>query len=766
MAVTDVHRGIGDWSVQLREDTPPGVIGGLDWFGHVVFVPGRMDPAERGDELLDAARYVGILRSVSTAGQPTIGGVGLAAWLGDEDGKGNVLEYPGVTLTGATFADAVRALLPPAPNDAVKEGTLYAGVSGTYTGVHMYQSSRTAIDYVCTTMGGEWRVTNRARLDAGPAASLFRMTPTCVIVRRGAGYDVTLKALPGSISTTRDAKEYSSRVVLIAAALAGGTADAVTVPYKDLHGNTVKITRVVDEQDETLIANAPARASAALAEVDGIRDVVRLNVDDFDIAGDFAPGDMVWVYDPDGGVYDTGQQVDFRGTVLQPKALRVKSVTWPVEDGYTVAYRSGTGVWTDLTPWVQWEDSGGGEVEVADLLSSALTPGIGSIGTQVVGGGGGLGDPAVPGAPVFGEFVTTSYQPADGAALATVKVTWAQPLNTDGSTIVDGDHYEIRYRPVSTSENPLVPAGPTVPLGPGPFVATRSRLPFSLGVFDNTSTTAKFDAFQTMTGGLLDFVDQHPAWADIIGNHPAKSWWWYPHLGRGYDLMVSVPLYSGSITTDNTAMWTTSATNLVAHWSRTWWRLGVEFNLANSWQANNSNYMTWCTRFNEAAAAIKAVQPGARIVLCPNEGSGAGVLSQANTLYIINNTNWDVLAPDYYDQWEPIYNSGQAALRFGTADTFGTMNYYLGIVRTKARKLGLGEWGVASGTQWAGHQGGDNPYYINYLMDWLATNAADIEMVSYFEEPDAYLKSDITTSATNPNARTAFQTKAALYRAP
>ena len=127
---------------------------------------------------------------------------------------------------------------------------------------------------------------------------------------------------------------------------------------------------------------------------------------------------------------------------------------------------------------------------------------------------------------------------------------------------------------------------------------------------------------------------------------------------------------------------------------------------------------------------------------------------------------YDILGVDYYDQWEPIYNSGQAAFRFGTADTFGTMNYYLGIVRTKARKLGLGEWGVASGTQWAGHQGGDNPYYINYLMDWLATNAADIEMVSYFEEPASYLKSDITTTATNPNARTAFQTKAALYRAP
>ncbi len=30
-------------------------------------------------------------------------------------------------------------------------------------------------------------------------------------------------------------------------------------------------------------------------------------------------------------------------------------------------------------------------------------------------------------------------------------VTWTQPVNTDGSTIVDGHHYEIRYRPNVTA---------------------------------------------------------------------------------------------------------------------------------------------------------------------------------------------------------------------------------------------------------------------------------------------------------------------------
>ena len=445
MAVTQVLRKLGDWSIQLRPDAPAGLIASLSPFGHVAVVPGRMNPVERGQELLDAARYVGILRAVAADGDRfTLSGPGLEAWLGDDEGKGHIIEHPGVTVTGATFAQAVAAFL----LHATPAAAIYTGVPGTISNVFAYVTPRSALDYICDTMGGEWRVTNQGRVDAGPAASLFRMTPTCVIVRRGAGYDVTLKALPGAVESTRDAKPYTTRVVLIAAALAGGTADAAVVPYKDMHGNPVQITRVIDEQDDTLIANAPARAAAALAQTSVIQHTIRLAADDFDIAGDFTPGDAVWVYDPDAGVYDTANHVDFRGAALQPKALRVLSLTWPVEHGYTVAYRDGDGAWTDLTPWVEWEPSGGGEIEVADLMASALTPGFGSIGTQVSGGGSGAGDAAVPGIPVFGAFATTSYQPGDGLPKATLRVTWAQPLNTDGSTVVDGDHYEIRYRPI------------------------------------------------------------------------------------------------------------------------------------------------------------------------------------------------------------------------------------------------------------------------------------------------------------------------------
>ena len=461
MAIQDVLGKLGQWSIKLRKDAPPGVVASLEWFGHVVVAPGRMDPTEFGDDLLapGVARFVGILRDVAVAttddsSQATLSGVGLAAWLGDEDGKCAAIESPGVTLTGATFAAAVAALAPP----SVPVGTIFTGVTGTITNTFIYQSRRAALDYLCTILDGEWRVNANGTLDAGPASSLYRTTPTAMIVRKSdAGYDQQMKALPGSLESTRSAKDYTTRVVLVAQALAGGTADAATVPYRDMHGNPVVMTRIVDETTDTVSTNATARAQSTLNLWSGIRRALRLSATEFDIAGDFVPGDVVWCYDPDAGIADTDYEVEFRGRLIQPMPVRVRELSWPVTEGHTVAYRvpptapGGDPTWIDLTPWVEWE-SGQSEIVVSDSLSTALTPGVGGILTVVPGGGGGTGDTAVPDVPTFGTFTTTAYQPGDGLAQAAIQVTWTQPLNTDASTIVDGDHYEIRYRPTGLTD--------------------------------------------------------------------------------------------------------------------------------------------------------------------------------------------------------------------------------------------------------------------------------------------------------------------------
>lgn len=457
MAIQDVLGRLGQWSIKLRKDAPPSVVAGLEWFGHVAVVAGRLNPVEHGDYLLEkgVARYVGILRdvvvsTVDDSSQATLSGVHVTAWLGDEDGKGDAIEAPGITITAQTFPNAIRALLP--AGGAVTEGTLFSGIVGTYSGSHVYQSPRAAIDYVAGLMDAEWRVNNDCTLDAGPASALYVTDPTAMIVRRDlAGYDHQFKALPGSLESTRSAKDFTSRVVIVAQALAGGTADIATNPFKDMHGNAVRMTRIVDETTDTVSTNAAARAQSTLNLWSGIRRALRLSATEFDIAGDFQAGDVVWCYDPDAGIADTDYEMEFRGRLIQPMPVRVRELSWPVTEGHTVAYRNSDGEWTDLTRWVEWE-SGQSEIVVSDSLSTALTPGAGGILTVVPGGGSGTGDTAIPDVPTFGTFTSTSYQPDDGLSRAAVKATWTQPLNTDASTIVDGDRYEVRYRPTGTTD--------------------------------------------------------------------------------------------------------------------------------------------------------------------------------------------------------------------------------------------------------------------------------------------------------------------------
>jgi hypothetical protein len=453
VTVQQVHMAIGQWGIQLTNDAPPGVVSSLAAYGHVAVVRGRVNPVEHGDDIIGLADYVGVLRKV--AGDPGSGvalsGPGMAVWLGDEEDKGDILESPGVGLDADTFADSIRALLP--ASGAITEGTIYSGVSGTYSGLHMYQTPRKAIDYVCETMGGEWRVNHDGTLDAGPASSLFTATPTCVIVRRDiAGHDMDLRAIPGALKAEVDAADYATRVVLVAQALAGGTAGPGTVPYKDIHGNEAVWTYVVDETDDTWYSNAAARAAAILSDRSTLRQAVTLDRVDYDVQGTFEAGDTVWVWDPTIGLVDTGNEVNFRGRLLNPVAVRVLSITWPVTEGMTVAYRDADGAWTDLTPWIRWESADGGQVEVADRAAATLTGG-GTSGTIVPGSGGGYGDLAVPGVPTFGAFATGTYQGGDGLPRAYVQVTWSEPNNTDGSSIVDGDYYQIRYRATGSASD-------------------------------------------------------------------------------------------------------------------------------------------------------------------------------------------------------------------------------------------------------------------------------------------------------------------------
>lgn len=449
MTITEIKQGLGQWTIRLRSDTPREIRDNLPAFGHVAVLPGRVDVRTTGDGLLAAARFVGVLRGQKDDQEDTeLTGVGMAFWLGDEDDKGHVFVNP-VTVASASFANSVRAVLPP----TVTEGTLHAiPGSGTFSSTFQYVTSRKALTYVTDTYSTQtypvsWRVNGDGSVDAGRDVDLFVADPVALLVRRNPGRDPFVRGLSGRMRLGLDVEDYTTEVVLLAegegAATVTASASQVS-PYLDLQGNAVSITRMISES-QTDAGNAAARAALQLNRFRNARPEVELSTEEYDLSGDVAAGDLIGVFDPDAGFSDPAVEKFYQGVPINPVALRVTELTWPVQAGWTVAYRSSLdGTWVDLSDYYIPE-AGQTYIKVGD--PSRALAGIGGepIGTRPVA------DTSTPAAPAFTATDSVAYQSQQANdTRAALYLAWAEPLNTDGSTVLDGDHYEIRIRATET----------------------------------------------------------------------------------------------------------------------------------------------------------------------------------------------------------------------------------------------------------------------------------------------------------------------------
>lgn len=483
MPVNEITQSLGSWSVTLRQDTPRAILDQIGYFGHVVVHAARQfHPEMIGDGLLKTARYVGVVRAREftgaqggSVGQATVtgasssagaagsvpdsnlfGGPGMAMWLGDEDDKGAVIEGPGIALKDVSFTEGVRELLP--SSGAITEGTLHS-VTGSFTGGYIYTSPRAAlsdfVSYFSSELGEcEWRVNGDGSLDAGTIDQLYVTTPRAIIARKAAGQDLFLRGLAGDAQTDEDVADFSTRVIV----LAEGTGDAVATgaadidpglnPYLDIHGNPVVLTRMVS-QSGTDASNAPASAVLQLNRFLKPRQAIQLSSDEMDLRGTFAVGDYVWAYDPDSGLMDTSNEAVFRGERIYPVSIRVTELTWPIIQGMGVAYRTPTGEWIDLTDYVIWEDPTNVDLVVGGISRTLLNSGGEAVGSRP------KPDSSIPAAVEWIlPFGLSSYQSLQGITRSEVALAWHRPSNTDGTAIIDGDHYEIRWR---TSAHQILP---------------------------------------------------------------------------------------------------------------------------------------------------------------------------------------------------------------------------------------------------------------------------------------------------------------------
>lgn len=322
-------------------------------------------------------------------------------------------------------------------------------------------TDRIYIDYVWifkTTVATNvsFRVNNDGSLDAGLESDLFNTDPSCIIVRREAspGEDMSYKAIPGTIDLQQDMEDFATRAIILGASdgasFSTGEADIGSVSpgtniYKDLQGHPLRITRVVSEST-VAEENADTRASLALRDVILPHRALTLSTDDYDINGSFETGDYIYVYDPDAGLVDINKEVYIRGTRINPVSLQVTEVEWPVTSDYSVGYRTGEGVWYDLTDYVEFDAIGDTKVTIGDF-ERTLSKDFASASTRI-GGTNNAVDTSTPDNPEFipSSFLTTCYLDSTGLARAQQKIVWTTPLNTDLTSVLDGDHYELQYR--------------------------------------------------------------------------------------------------------------------------------------------------------------------------------------------------------------------------------------------------------------------------------------------------------------------------------
>lgn len=461
MSVTEKLMGDGRFDIRINvNSTPTSVLNKLAAWSHIVLTPQPVSPDEYNDNtILANARYTGVILRKETDGDTmTIVGKGLGTWLGDKDNRGRMINTPTRSFNNVSINTALDSSTTPygiLRDDSGATGGIIKGTiteTGTnFTGRFIYTNAKSALEQICVQTGAEYRINPDGEIDVGGQADLFTTTPTTVVVRNQGGDDPNITGVQISqLKSEFNAEDYVSEVRLLGEdagfSVTEGVATQSSIPYKDLFGNTLKRTALISE------ANIPdnqkdVRATASLDEFNRTKQTIRLITEIYDVNGEYNTGDNIFVYDPDIDFVDESNSVEYRGQIINPVSIRVLGITFPVKAGMGVYARDKDGNYESLSGFVQY-DTGEATIEVGESPKSLIDD-LKFSGVRIQDKYADLG--SVPDTPTSVAGTAATYLNNEGITEGAVDVTWNQPNNTDGTTIVDGYQYRIRYKPTTAS---------------------------------------------------------------------------------------------------------------------------------------------------------------------------------------------------------------------------------------------------------------------------------------------------------------------------
>ena len=239
---------------------------------------------------------------------------------------------------------------------------------------------------------------------------------------------------------------------------------------------------------------------------------------------------------------------------------------------------------------------------------------------------------------------------------------------------------------------------------------------------------AAYPAFEQWRGAPLQYAhDFAPgrAWADVeLPDWWLRGWGSSPYLDR---MVVSLRMLpndgSGTLATGATGAYNwhfrRAARRLVARgMGQALVRVGWEANGGWFRWSAKPDPRSWLAYYRQIVLTMRSVAPGLRFVWCMSANwNGLDPVSIYDPAVV------DVIGIDTYDTWwgHPTATPEERWQHLVTPDRHGGLDWWAGFAREQGKPLMVCEWGLATTDPQRGG-GGDNPYYIQQMRDWMERN--------------------------------------------
>ncbi|MBT0767946.1 hypothetical protein KIH74_03365 [Kineosporia sp. J2-2] len=302
--------------------------------------------------------------------------------------------------------------------------------------------------------------------------------------------------------------------------------------------------------------------------------------------------------------------------------------------------------------------------------------------------------------------------------------------------------------------------GGTTQIGLANLSDSASGLGWASGLYMPGSSASNAAAFGKWRGAGIDVVVDWPArssWDDLID----PDWLYDSWEGTSYTKSFGFPPFpensGGSLSQcaagSYNSKWKQIAQNIkdAGLDDTTVIRLGWEFNGDwYEWAAGDADNFAECWR--QVVSAAESVAPALTWDWNVNRGVSAGLADP--TKAYPGDKYVDIVGIDSYDMWPGATSEANWDEQLNGKQG---LKYWVNFAKSHGKKVSVPEWGVYPGTAQAGHNGGDNAYYIGKMKSFFESLGSQLAYEAYFNEDASYYAGSIFGNVQNPEAAAKYK---------